>query len=95
MVGVVDTSICITNPLSFCCVLFENMSWHFDTHSSLAQLGRARANALQARISEGGDAPAARARALADYKEFFALWKEADPDVPILKQAQAEYAKLQ
>jgi hypothetical protein len=27
--------------------------------------------------------------------EFFSLWKDADPDVPILKQARAEYAKLQ
>jgi len=26
---------------------------------------------------------------------FFTLWKEADPDIPILKQAKAEYAKLQ
>ena len=29
------------------------------------------------------------------YREFFALWKDADPDIPILKEAQAEYAKLQ
>jgi len=28
-------------------------------------------------------------------KDFFALWKDADPDIPILKQAKAEYAKLQ
>jgi hypothetical protein len=28
-------------------------------------------------------------------KDFLTLWKDADPDVPILKQAQAEYAKLQ
>ena len=26
---------------------------------------------------------------------FFALWKDADPDIPILKQAKAEYEKLQ
>ena len=26
---------------------------------------------------------------------FFALWKDADPDIPIFKQAKAEYAKLQ
>jgi hypothetical protein len=30
-----------------------------------------------------------------DYRDFFTLWKDADPDVPILKQAKAEYAKLQ
>ena len=29
------------------------------------------------------------------YQDFFALWKDADPEVPILKQAKAEYAKLQ
>ncbi len=29
------------------------------------------------------------------YQDFFALWKDADPDIPILKQAKAEYAKLQ
>jgi serine/threonine protein kinase len=44
----------------------------------------------------------ARAAALAgdvatsrkSYQDFLALWKDADPDVPILKEAQAEYAKL-
>jgi hypothetical protein len=29
------------------------------------------------------------------YQDFLALWKDADPDVPILKQAKAEYARLQ
>jgi hypothetical protein len=29
------------------------------------------------------------------YQDFFALWKNADPDIPILKEAKAEYAKLQ
>ena len=37
----------------------------------------------------------ARSRALAAYKDFLTLWKDADPDIPILKQAKAEYAKLQ
>jgi len=31
----------------------------------------------------------------AAYKEFLTLWKDADPDIPILKEAKAEYAKLQ
>jgi serine/threonine protein kinase/tetratricopeptide (TPR) repeat protein len=62
---------------------------------ALAHLGVARANALQARTSEGADADAARVRALAAYKDFLTLWKDADPDIPILKQAKAEYAKLQ
>jgi predicted Zn-dependent protease len=51
----------------------------------LARLGLARAYAAQ------GDT----ARARAAYKDFLTLWKDADPDVPILKDAKAEYAKLQ
>jgi tetratricopeptide (TPR) repeat protein len=47
------------------------------------QLGRARAMA--------GDNPGASGA----YQDFFALWKDADPDIPILKDAKAEYAKLQ
>jgi len=35
------------------------------------------------------------AKASAAYQEFLALWKDADPDIPILKQAKAEYVKLQ
>ncbi len=62
---------------------------------ALAHLGVARANALQSRNSQGADADAARVRALAAYKDFLTLWKDADPDIPILKQAKAEYAKLQ
>jgi tetratricopeptide (TPR) repeat protein len=66
---------------------------------ALARLGVARANALQARTfqgqGQGADADAARVRALAAYKDFLALWKDADPDIPILKEAKAEYAKLQ
>jgi serine/threonine protein kinase/tetratricopeptide (TPR) repeat protein len=52
---------------------------------SLALLGLGRAYALQ------GDS----ARAKQAYQDFLAKWKDADPDVPILKQAKAEYAKLQ
>jgi eukaryotic-like serine/threonine-protein kinase len=62
---------------------------------ALAHLGVARANAMQARNSHGAEADAARVRALAAYKDFFSLWKDADPNIPILKQAQAEYTKLQ
>jgi len=62
---------------------------------ALAHLGVARANALQAKNSTGADADAARVRALAAYRDFLTLWKDADPDIPILKQAKAEYAKLQ
>jgi eukaryotic-like serine/threonine-protein kinase len=62
---------------------------------AFAHLGVARANALQTRTSQGADADAARVRALAAYKDFLTLWKDADPDIPILRQAKAEYAKLQ
>ena len=61
---------------------------------ALARLGVARANALQARTSQGTDPAAARVRALAAYQDFRALWKNSDPDIPILNKAKAEYAKL-
>jgi tetratricopeptide (TPR) repeat protein len=62
---------------------------------ALARLGVARANTLEARTSQGADADAARVRALAAYKDFLTLWKDADPNIPILKEAKAEYAELQ
>jgi serine/threonine protein kinase len=52
--------------------------------AALAHLGLARAHALQ-----GGTV-----KAKAAYQDFLTLWKNADPDIPVLKQAQAEYAKL-
>jgi hypothetical protein len=36
-----------------------------------------------------------RARVRAALKDLLTLWRDADPDIPILKQAKAEYAKLQ
>jgi tetratricopeptide (TPR) repeat protein len=62
---------------------------------ALAHLGVARANALQSKTSQGADADLARSRALAAYKDFLTLWKDADPDIPILKEAKAEYGTLQ
>jgi serine/threonine protein kinase/tetratricopeptide (TPR) repeat protein len=62
---------------------------------ALAHLGVARAYALQAKTAQGVGADAARVRALAAYKDFLTLWKDADPDIPILKEAKAEYAELQ
>jgi tetratricopeptide (TPR) repeat protein len=53
--------------------------------SALSHLGLGRARALS------GDSAGARTA----YQDFFALWKDADPDIPILKRAKAEYAKLQ
>jgi tetratricopeptide (TPR) repeat protein len=61
---------------------------------TLAHLGLARANALQASTSQDGDAGAARARALSAYKDFLTLWEDADAGIPVLKQARSEYAKL-
>jgi len=60
-----------------------------------AQAGPEQSRRVQATPSSAPDAEAARTRALAAYKDFFTLWKDADPDIPILKQAKAEYAKLQ
>ncbi|MGO9123873.1 MAG: protein kinase domain-containing protein [Terriglobales bacterium] len=51
--------------------------------SALAHLGLGRARALS------GDSAGARTA----YQDFFAIWKDADPDIPILRQARAEYAK--
>jgi serine/threonine protein kinase/Flp pilus assembly protein TadD len=51
----------------------------------VSQLGLARAYAMQKDV----------AKSRAAYEAFFAGWKDADPDLPILKQAKGEYAKLQ
>jgi DNA-binding winged helix-turn-helix (wHTH) protein/tetratricopeptide (TPR) repeat protein len=60
--------------------LVTNAEW-----GALARLGLGRAYAMQ------GDTSKARAA----YQDFLTLWKDADPDVPILQQANDEYAKLQ
>jgi eukaryotic-like serine/threonine-protein kinase len=62
---------------------------------ALAHLGLARAYALEAESLQGSAANDARSNAVKAYQDFLALWKDADPDIPILKQAKAEYAKLQ
>jgi tetratricopeptide (TPR) repeat protein len=59
--------------------LVVNFPW-----GALARLGLARAYAAQ------GDTAKARTA----YQDFLTLWKDADPDIPILKEAKAEYAKL-
>jgi predicted Zn-dependent protease len=51
---------------------------------ALAHLGLARAYAMEGDITE----------AKAAYQDFLTLWKDADPDIPVLKQARSEYAKL-
>ena len=35
------------------------------------------------------------AKAKAAYEDFFTLWKDSDPDIPVLKDAKGEYVKLQ
>ncbi|MGC1498550.1 MAG: tetratricopeptide repeat protein [Terriglobales bacterium] len=72
----------------------DGIVWNCWT-GALAHLGVARANALESKSLQGAEADAARARALAAYKDFLKLWKDADPNVPIYKAAKAEYAKLQ
>jgi hypothetical protein len=62
---------------------------------ALARLGLARAYALQAQSAQGAGTEDARGKARTAYQDFLTLWKDADPDIPILKQAKAEYAKLQ
>jgi tetratricopeptide (TPR) repeat protein len=52
---------------------------------SLAHLGLGRAYAVQGDITKAKTA----------YQDFFAVWKDADPQPPVLTQAKAEYAKLQ
>jgi len=56
-----------------------------DPLMSMVQLGLGRAHALR------GDKEKSRT----SYQDFFALWKDADPDIPVIKEARAEYAKLQ
>ena len=59
--------------------LVMNFPW-----GSLARLGIARAYAVQEN----------NAKARGAYQDFLTIWKDADPDVPILKEAKAEYARL-
>jgi len=58
----------------------DAVSWLYP----LAHLGLARAYAVQNRKTESRG----------EYENFFTFWKDADPDVPVLKQAQREYARL-
>jgi tetratricopeptide (TPR) repeat protein/DNA-binding winged helix-turn-helix (wHTH) protein len=68
---------------------FEKLIGHrgwseWEVYAPLAQLGLARAYAMQGDREESRKA----------YDDFFSTWKDADPDIPILKEAKAEYAKL-
>jgi len=61
----------------------------------VSRLGLAQAYAVDVQFAKGGAAESARAKARAAYEDFLTLWKDADPDIPILIGAKAEYAKLQ
>ena len=68
---------------------FETLLGHrgsvwWQVYAPLAQLGLARAYAMQ------GD----REKSRRAYDDFFTTWKDADPDIPILRQAKVEYKKL-
>jgi hypothetical protein len=86
----------------------NGLVWNCST-GALARLGLARAYALQAGITSVHVGTAASAvpaeqssaagaeslkKARADYQDFFTLWKDADPGIPILRQAKEEYARL-
>jgi DNA-binding winged helix-turn-helix (wHTH) protein/tetratricopeptide (TPR) repeat protein len=65
--------------------LIGHRGWHeWEVFSPLAQRGLARAYAMQ------GD----REHSRKAYEDFFATWRNADPDIPILRQAKTEYQKL-
>ena len=67
----------------------------FSPIRALANLYLARAYAIQSDSLSGPEADAAKAKVRAAYESFLTLWKDADLDIPILKEAKAEYAKLQ
>ena len=64
--------------------IFEHRAITLNPIGALAHLGLARAYALQGEPS----------KAKVAYQDFFSLWKEADPEIPVLKEAKAEYSKL-
>jgi eukaryotic-like serine/threonine-protein kinase len=65
--------------------LIEHRGWdEWGVFNPLTQLGLARAYAMQGEREDSRKA----------YNEFFATWKDADPEIPLLRQAKAEYKKL-
>jgi len=85
----------------------SGITWNCWT-GALARLGLARGYAMEARAAHVGAAitpvssgarpapdPEAIAKARDAYEQFLKLWKDADPDIPVLKQARAEYSKLE
>lgn len=65
--------------------ILDHRGWEeWEVFAPLAQLGLARAYAMQGERDESRKA----------YDEFFVTWKGADPEIPILRQAKSEYRKL-
>jgi eukaryotic-like serine/threonine-protein kinase len=65
--------------------VISHRGWpEWEVFAPLSQLGRARAYAMQGNRESSRKA----------YDDFFTTWKDADPDIPILRQAKAEYKKL-
>ena len=65
-------------------LLDERGAGWWQVYAPLAQLGLARAYAMQGNSEQSREA----------YDEFFTTWKDADPGIPILRQAKTEYKKL-
>jgi DNA-binding winged helix-turn-helix (wHTH) protein/tetratricopeptide (TPR) repeat protein len=62
---------------------------------ALAHLGIARAYAMQAEAANGNSRPELLAKARSAFEDFLSLWKDADPNIPLLAQARVEYQRLQ
>jgi eukaryotic-like serine/threonine-protein kinase len=62
--------------------------------SALAHLGMARASKLASEAARGADIETHKQKARKSYQEFLTLWKDADPDLPLLQAARAEFAAL-
>jgi eukaryotic-like serine/threonine-protein kinase len=68
--------------------------WNCPT-GALAHLGLGRAYALAAQSAPGPDAEGVRSKARAAYQDFITQWKDADPDIPAVIAAKAEFTRLQ
>ena len=62
--------------------------------SALAHLGLARASRLASESTRGADVESYKQASRKAYRDFLILWKEADPDQPLIQAARAELAAL-
>jgi eukaryotic-like serine/threonine-protein kinase len=75
-------------------IQYRNLGFQSPSEA-LAQLWLGRALALQAQESHTSETEQFKLQARAAYQKFLTQWKDADSNIPVLKQANAEYAKLQ